>query len=211
MRSFFVTLLFFFFLFAAQPAQAHPHEWIDVRSTLIFDAQGQVTAIRERWLFDIYYTALSLPDFDENKNGALDHNELLALANGNLSNLKDYSYFTYMETDGKAVEFADVSDVESRIIDGRIEMQFTLKLKEPINPSVSQTSYRIYDPSYYVAMLHEKQTPVILENSKACNYSLSKPQPDIVWVTLAQALDKKATALDDLGQHFAERVTVICP
>ncbi len=38
------------------PARAHPHAWIDLRSTVVLDAAGRVTAIEQQWLFDQFYT-----------------------------------------------------------------------------------------------------------------------------------------------------------
>jgi hypothetical protein len=38
-------------LIAADPAEAHPHVFIDNRVTFVFDA-GKVTALRLHWVFD---------------------------------------------------------------------------------------------------------------------------------------------------------------
>jgi ABC-type uncharacterized transport system substrate-binding protein len=211
MPRFCAFCLFCLALFGAPQAHAHPHEWIDVTSTPVFDAQGQITAIREHWLFDIYYTALSLPDFDANHNKKLDPEELLTLADDNLRNLKYYSYFTYLEADGKPVSFVKASDISSTLEDGRIGMKFTITPKTPLNPHTHKINYRIYDPSYYVSMQHVKKDPIQLEGGGTCRYDLMRPEPNAVWINLAKSLDKNATAPEDLGKYFAERVTITCP
>lgn len=212
MRRFLPVCLCLAVLIQAQAAQAHPHEWIDVRSVPVFNAAGQIEAIREHWLFDIYYTALSIPDFDANHNKVLDPDELLYLAQDNLRNLSDYSYFTFVDAGPEATGFEAFEDVGSRMEQGRIGMDFTLVLESPVDPRSVGFSYRIYDPSYYVSMIHEKDGGVRLEGAEhsGCAYELQRPEPNAVWVSLAQSLDKNATAPDDLGKYFAERVAIAC-
>lgn len=193
-------------------AHAHPHEWIDVRSAPVF-SQGNIVAIEQHWLFDTFYTALSLPDFDVDGNKKLDAPELMTLAQENLHNLRDFQYFTSVDADGKPVVFSGVSGISSRLEGGRVAMAFTLTLDKPVNPAKTTMRYRIYDPSYYVSMRHEKADGAItLKNAPAgCKHTLDIPSPDAVWVALASGLDKSATAPDDLGKNFAEKVSVICP
>ena len=40
-------------------AQAHPHAWIDLRSTVVLDDAGRITAIEQQWLFDPLYTVFA--------------------------------------------------------------------------------------------------------------------------------------------------------
>ncbi|OWT75077.1 hypothetical protein CEY04_20300 [Achromobacter sp. HZ28] len=42
---------------AATAAQAHPHMWIDAQAALVFDGQGRLEAVRERWKFDEMFVA----------------------------------------------------------------------------------------------------------------------------------------------------------
>ena len=52
-----------FFLIAAfaaglaQSAAAHPHVWVSARAQVIFDANGEIEAIRNAWTFDEMYSA----------------------------------------------------------------------------------------------------------------------------------------------------------
>jgi ABC-type uncharacterized transport system substrate-binding protein len=47
-----VWLVSFVFLTTMQTVSAHPHVWIDGHLTLLFNGQGQVTALRHTWKFD---------------------------------------------------------------------------------------------------------------------------------------------------------------
>ncbi|MBT5298977.1 MAG: DUF1007 family protein [Rhodospirillaceae bacterium] len=37
-------------------ARAHPHAWIDLRSTVHLNGDGQIVGIEQEWLFDNFYT-----------------------------------------------------------------------------------------------------------------------------------------------------------
>jgi ABC-type uncharacterized transport system substrate-binding protein len=198
------------FLFNTTTAHAHPHAWIDVKSEVLFDTAGNITGLRETWLFDEFYTEFALKDFGAGKDGKVHPDKLLELGKGNLNSLKEYSYFTYMDADQKRLKFKKYQDVASEIKDKRIRLVFTILLEKPINPRQQQVSYRIYDPSYYIEMKHLKKEGVVVGNDNTCKATVERPKPDVAFITMAAALDKKATAPDDLGRFFAERVSVQC-
>ena len=209
-----LTLLFTFLfsLFWSKPVMAHPHTWIDVKSTIVFDDKGQVKAIQERWVFDELYTEFALQDYGATKNGQVDEKKLLELGKENLKNLKEYSYFTYAEAGGKRVDFADYRDVTTTLEDKNIVLNFTIPLKMRIDPKTAKFSYRIYDPSYYINMQHLREGGVAVSGAaQGCTPTVIRPKPDLALVSMAGALDKNATAPDDLGRFFAERVTLDCP
>ena len=54
----FVMLVLAQGLFAVS-ANAHPHAWIDLRSTVVLNEAGQAVALEQEWLFDDFYTAVA--------------------------------------------------------------------------------------------------------------------------------------------------------
>jgi len=50
-------------------ARAHPHGWIDIRTELLTDDDGRITAIRQAWLFDETYSAFVLDDLEREGPG----------------------------------------------------------------------------------------------------------------------------------------------
>lgn len=44
----------------ATPAFAHPHVWIEMRSDVVIDDQGLITAFNIQWTFDDGYTQMAL-------------------------------------------------------------------------------------------------------------------------------------------------------
>src|ERR1700682_4034432 len=76
------------------PAQAHPHVWIFVETTVLYD-KGTFTGLRHKWTFDEFYAATAIEGLDKNHDGKYDREELAELAKVNIDGLKDFAYFTF--------------------------------------------------------------------------------------------------------------------
>lgn len=97
-------------------AVAHPHAWISVRTSVIVNDKGEAVALREHWLFDKMYTAYAVHDFNPNKNGKFGPKDILLLAQENVSNLKEYGYFTVVEDyKGNPIAFGIANNIESSL------------------------------------------------------------------------------------------------
>ena len=189
-------------------AEAHPHEWLDFKVEPVFAKDGTITALHETWYFDVFYTELSLPDFDTNKNKKLDTDELLALARDNVANLRDFDYFTSASAGGQKIAISHADGVASHLAaDKRIVLEFTVHFKTPVKTPLA---YSIYDPSYYIEMKHFKEGAITLSKA-GCTSSITRPNPDNVYVALAKSLDKNAVAPENLGVNFAEKAVIACP
>jgi ABC-type uncharacterized transport system substrate-binding protein len=96
-------------LTAGPSAQAHPHIWVTVETTLQFD-KGTVTGIRHRWLFDEYYSTMAIQGLDTNNDGIYDRKELAELAKINIDGLKEMGYFTSAKLGEQALTFSEPKD-----------------------------------------------------------------------------------------------------
>jgi ABC-type uncharacterized transport system substrate-binding protein len=196
----------------AQPASAHPHAWIDVKVKLLFDDNGRLYALEETWIFDPLYTAFSLDGVKRGKDGAPDQEAVDAVMRENMKNIKEYNYLTEVESNGVKAKFSGVRDIRSGHQDKRLRLTFTLLLESPIEPAAGPIEYGVFDPTYYIEMLHAEGGGAIeLSGAPAdCRYRLIPPNPDPNAVALAAALDRTQSAGDGLGGYFAERVTIRC-
>jgi ABC-type uncharacterized transport system substrate-binding protein len=75
------------------PAQAHPHVYVTVETTVLYD-KGVITGLRQRWAFDEFYTGMAIEGLDANGDGVLDRKELAELAKVNIDGLAQMNYFT---------------------------------------------------------------------------------------------------------------------
>lgn len=80
-------------LAVAGPAQAHPHVWVNVHTTVLYE-NGTISGFRHAWTFDEYYSAMAIEGLDTNKDGKYSREELAELAKVNIEGLKEFGYFT---------------------------------------------------------------------------------------------------------------------
>ncbi len=185
-------------------AAAHPHAWIDLRSTVIVRSDGQITALEEEWLFDRLYTLLATQGLDKEPSARL--NALTELARTNLSNLRPHGYFIHARADEVKVDF------ETAVRDERLWLRFVVPLVTPVDPKRQAFVFAVFDPSYFIEMLHIKDEPIVFRGAggRACRGEMQKPRPTAAALTLASALDRNAKAPEAFGELFAEKVTVTC-
>ena len=197
---------------AAAPAGAHPHAWIEMRTTVVFDEQGSIAALRVHWVFDELYTLFAIEGFDEDGDGVPDPGKLAELAELNIGNLAEYRYFTDFTADGAQVAYAAVEDYATAMEEQLLTLDFTVPLAAPVDPRRASVAYAVYDPTYYIEVLHLRDRPVVLEGAvpEGCGYALRQPSPDPDAASFAAALDKTQSGGDGLGVLFAEEVTLSC-
>ena len=82
--------------------QAHPHIWVSVRTTVLYD-NGAIVGLRHAWTFDEYYTAMAIDGLDTNKDGIYSREELAELAKINVEALKEFGYFTFPKLKGHEI------------------------------------------------------------------------------------------------------------
>lgn len=88
----------------AGTASAHPHVYVTVETTVLYD-KGTITGLRQRWMFDEFYTTMAIEGLDTNNDGIYDRKELAELAKVNVEGLAQTEYFTYAKLGGQPLAF----------------------------------------------------------------------------------------------------------
>ena len=193
-----------------KPAAAHPHVWIEVAVQVLFDPAGRTVGLRQTWWFDESYTAFAVEGLGSGKpvSDAVD-----ALARENLKNLAAHAYFTRVTREGEDVPLAPLSEMSSALRGDRLEMTFVLPFAAPLDLKVAPLEYAIFDPTYYIEMLHARGPDAIrLDGApRGCAHRLIEPSPDVDAASFAAALDRTQTGSWGLGALFAEKVAIRCP
>lgn len=201
-------------LLGAPPAGAHPHAWIDLKSNVLFNDDGQVTGLRVHWLFDEFYTFYAIEEFDQDGDGQPDEDNLWKLAVVNLESLAEYGYFTFIKVDGVAPATGQVTEYDTFMDGERLVLIFTVDLLVPADPRSHQVTYAVYDPTYYIEITHaaRSEDPIRFEGAapEGCSFELRYPDPDEDILFFAATLDQTQSAGDGLGVYFAEEVAVLC-
>jgi len=205
-------LLFLLIFFGSAAVNAHPHVWIDLRVSFQMDDQERVTGLRQAWRFDPFYSLVLIEELE--KGGPPDELEqrLDELALEVANNLQNFDFFTRVRGAGKRQKFQPVAEYNLMQVGRRIEFSFVLPLKESFDVDQNQLEYQVYDPSYYIEILHAPEQGLSLERlPSGCNLQLKKPNPSSDLIEKALALDEEDVPEDPmLGKHFAETVYLDC-
>jgi ABC-type uncharacterized transport system substrate-binding protein len=196
-------------LVLAAPANAHPHVWVTMTSELIYAPDGDITGIRQQWVFDDMFSAFSTQGLESKEKGKFTREELAPLAKVNVESLKDYGYFTYATADGVKVPLADpLPDYWLDYKDEILTLHFTLPFKTPVK--AKNLVIEVYDPTYFVDMEMAKDNAVRLVGAPAaCKFTVALPRE----LTYAEgkALSNNPESLNNWGANFANKISVTCP
>jgi ABC-type uncharacterized transport system substrate-binding protein len=117
----------------AGTASAHPHVYVTVESTVMYD-KGIVTGIRQRWYFDEFYTAMAIEGLDANNDGVYDRTELAELAKVNVEGLGQMNYFTAAKLGDQPLAFDTPKDYWLDHV-AKASPPGPAKLMEPMSPA----------------------------------------------------------------------------
>lgn len=196
---------------------AHPHIWIEMRSDVVFNGQGQIEAVNLTWTFDDAYAQLALEGLDTNGDGVYSQSELDPLTKDNITTLKDYDYFTVMRVNGAKQALGDVTDYGQIWSNDKLEMHLQVPLKTPVDPTRGQFSFKVYDPDFFIAIDYARDEPVtVIGNMPAQCKLVVKPVPTDAELEQTRAMlstkgtDWKPENNEDFGAMFAQPVLIQC-
>ena len=193
-------------------ASAHPHVWVTFHSDVLYSPAGAVTGIRHVWSFDDMYSAFALQGIKHAKKGEYTREELSSLAHLNMTSLKDFDFFTYVQAFGRKLEFADPTDYWLDYKDPILTLHFTLPVKEPLPAEVTQIE--IYDPSIFVDFEFAKAHPVSLIGAPPqCRLDVEPPHEPTAadQIRLSQLDSHPLASGDTYSEMFANKIFVKCP
>jgi ABC-type uncharacterized transport system substrate-binding protein len=138
-------------------ASSHPHVWITVETTVLYD-KGAFTGLKHKWTFDEFYTAMAIEGLDKNNDGVTSREELAELAKVNIDGLKEFGYFTYPVLEAGNVKIQDPTDYWLEHKDGVLSLYFTVPFDQPIPAKAKGFAYVVQDPAFYIASCPPKPT-----------------------------------------------------
>lgn len=212
-----ISLASVLLLLASAPAEAHPHVWATMHSTILFTGAGLVRGVAVDWTFDEAYSKVALDGLDTDGDGSYSADELAPLTKVNLSSLKTYGYFVFFRRDGDVQKIGDAVDASQSYAHGRLSLRFTVPLLKPIDPLHSQVGLKVYDPEYFIDFEYAKKAPVTAARDmpSQCRIDLTPIPSDSTTDQTRQMLagkgiDWKPDTNEDFGAMFAQTAMVVC-
>lgn len=165
---------------AATCASAHPHVWVTMQETVLYDGNS-ITGLQQAWTFDEIYTQQAIEGLDKNGDGKYDRQELQELAQVNIDGLKEFEYFTFAKLGNTPLKFKPPVDYWLDYTDkGILTLHFTLPLEQPVAADAPGFSFAVFDSSYFIAFDYSETDPVKL-SAKApatCKAAIHEPPED---------------------------------
>jgi ABC-type uncharacterized transport system substrate-binding protein len=152
--------------FAASPAAAHPHVFVDARADIVFDDRGRMTEISHAWQFDQAFSEFAVQGLDENDDSKLDGKELKPLADINVTSLREFEFFSYLTIGSDRAILLPPEKYWLEYENGRLTLFFTLPLEEP-KAVASHAMLEVFDREYFVEFGFRKEQPVRLKGAPA--------------------------------------------
>ncbi|RUR27753.1 DUF1007 family protein [Vreelandella nanhaiensis] len=194
---------------------AHPHGWIDFSIRVMTDDEGVARGLHQTWRMDPFYSLVVFEELTQVDGVSLEEGlDQLSLEIRN--NLAQQHYFTEVRLDGKPLALGEVSEYTAMEKDGRLTFSFILPFETPQPLAGHSLDYQIFDPTYYIEMVHEAQDnqpdadALILHGEPVCALSILSADPDPELVMQAALLDVDEEGEPGLGRHFAETGRVDC-
>ncbi|MBU2581899.1 MAG: DUF1007 family protein [Alphaproteobacteria bacterium] len=199
------------FVAIAEPANAHPHVWVDVKTAVVYEA-GRIASFQHAWTFDEAYTTMAIEGLDKNGDGAYDREELAELAQVNIDGLKEFAFFTYPKLGAVPLTVADPTNYWLEHKNGILTLHFTLPLADPVLAGAQGFNFQVMDPSFYIAFELSKETPITLAQGApaGCKAEIALPADE------SDEAKKLGDAFyqqfgGDIGIGLAQTVSVNCP
>ncbi|HEY0569319.1 MAG TPA: DUF1007 family protein [Xanthobacteraceae bacterium] len=199
-------------LAGAIPALAHPHVWVTVKSEIVYSPDGMLTSVRHAWTFDEMFSTFATQGIESQKKGEFTREELKALAEVNVSSLKEFGFFTFAKGEGKKLPLIDPVDYYLEYKDSMLTLNFTLPLQAAAKaPSLDVD---IFDPDYFVDFTFAEKDPVALNGAPAaCKFNVVRPGTGDAAAPAAQPDESffQKDSTTNYGAQFANKISVRCP
>lgn len=138
-------------LLNAGKARGHAHVWIHGGVIVHFDEKG-MAGFKQEWVFDEMFSSMIIHDFDRNRNGRFEPEEVKEVYKGAFSNLKNFDYFTHVKINGKVFRVKFVKDFNAKIVKQRMVYHFFVPCHIKATSSFKKIQIAVYDESFYTSM-----------------------------------------------------------
>jgi len=208
-----IRLFFVLVITCSINAHAHPHSWVNLTSDFVLNENTELVEVRQRWIFDTFYSALTLDDMRKQYS-----NDAIALkihSDQIIENLESVDYYSHLNVNGQTIEMGKPYEWDFKTINVNDEELLILEMKFKITPTsltVGQLSWSVYDPTFYVSMRHDSVDllRVVNNGTAECEPNLIEASPSDEQIMYAASFDKSETTTEGMGKVFAQSARIAC-
>lgn len=201
----------------AGSAGAHPHVFADANVEVVGDAARHLVSVRNIWRMDDLFSSGVVVDFDKNKNGALDDDELQEVGDTVRESIAEWSFYTFVRAGETVVKLQPPDAIRALFQEGQLILFFEMKAGEPIDLATQPITVANFDETFYVAFNVDADTGFSLVDLPAtCRKAVTVPDEDEAaqqWMASIAGLPADETVPAggaDFAAALATRVEVTC-
>lgn len=147
----------------ALPATSHPHVFISQKTGIVFDEKG-LAGFRVSWVFDEMFSIMIAEDFDVDRNGILDKEEVGVIREKAFGYIAPHNYYIHVNIDGKPFAVKYIKEFNAALKDGKLRYDFFIPCHVRATKAPKKIKISPYDPEYYSSIYFPNDDPVTFKN-----------------------------------------------
>jgi tRNA threonylcarbamoyladenosine biosynthesis protein TsaE len=203
-------------------AQAHPHIYIEGGVELVFNRQGQVTNVRQSWLFDDLFSTYALQGMPRDQAGQVANAELDKITGEWMTALAEPEshFFTKITLAGQPLKFGAPLNARSTWDPkaSQLVLSFDLPIEPPVTIDAKGLEVDIQDPGYFVAFNYKGGVKALKEVDAPaqCKFAYMPPRPldpkteRLLW-SIPPTQKELPENLREAVRQLSHQFTVKCP
>ena len=164
LRCFRVFIPLFFIVMSGQTSFAHPHVFIEQKTKIIFDDIG-LAGFKIHWKFDEMFSVMIGEDFDTDKNGILDKNEVATIKEKAFGYIAPHNYYIHIKIDDKPFAVKFVKNFNATLSYGKLIYDFFIPCHVTAMKNPKKIILSPYDPEYYSAIYFPDEKHLVIEDT----------------------------------------------
>ncbi|MFD2236419.1 DUF1007 family protein [Aureimonas populi] len=201
----------------APQALAHPHVFAEARMEIVGTPEGRLASVRNIWRMDELFSSSVLFDFDRNRDGRLDEEELDAIGAVVRESLAEWGFYTFVEIAGREVKMRAPDQIRTLYQEGQLLMFFEMAADEEIDLKATPATFSVFDDSFFVAFDFAGEGAFqLLDMPGNCAMAVDVPDPDAAaqeWMAEISMLGPDQSIPEDgveWGSILSTRARVTC-
>ncbi|SEA90220.1 DUF1007 family protein [Rubrimonas cliftonensis] len=191
---------------------AHPHVFIEVGATFVFDDENRLAAVRIEHRYDALVSLFVLNEFGIDPFSPLSDDSVARLVEDQAAMLKADNGFAALAVERRDTPLHGPDAVTVSLREDRLQVAFALRLAAPVALEDQEATLAVFDPVYFIAF--EMDGAVMTEGGTGCAAEAVEWAPTDVLAALESSLFSLAAdeVPDDptVGRLFAAKARATC-
>ncbi len=194
---------------------AHPHVFVDGGVDFVVTDRTKLEALEVTWLIDEFETLYLLSDYglSLNEKGGLDEEDRLELIRLLGDWPEDFEGSAHLSVDGAGVALDLPTNLDARLVDGRLLATFTRRLATPVQLGKQHVEVAFYEATYYYAFFVTNRPKMVGRvgdcSARVIPFNADEQQAELQ-TALAKLGREETPDITDVGALFADRIVVQC-